>query len=227
MAYVLLILVLLTIILGPQLWVRRVMERYAREDEPNFPGNGGELARHLLDQYGLREVRVEPTDQGDHYDPLERAVRLAPERLGGRSLTAITIAAHEVGHALQHAADEPLFRWRSQLVGLLAPAQRIASFLLFAAPMLVLVTRTPVSAVLSIGAALVLLGGGLLVHLLTLPVEMDASFRKALPILRNGYLTDAQLAPAERILRAAALTYVAGAMAGLVNFWRWLQVLRR
>jgi Zn-dependent membrane protease YugP len=72
-----------------------------------------------------------------------------------------------------------------------------------------------------------LLGGGLLVHLLTLPVEMDASFRKALPILRSGYLTDAQVAPAERILRAAALTYVAGAMAGLVNFWRWLQVLRR
>ena len=227
MAYILLILLVLTVILGPQLWVRRVMDRYDREDEPNFPGNGGELARHLLDQYGLQEVEVEPTDQGDHYDPLERAVRLAPERFEGRSLTAITIAAHEVGHALQHAADESLFRWRSQLVSVLAPAQKIASFLLFAAPMLVLVTRTPLSAGLSIGAALVLLGGGLLVHLLTLPVEMDASFRKALPILRHGYLTDAQLVPAERILRAAALTYVAGAMAGLVNFWRWLQVLRR
>ncbi len=227
MAYALLILILLTVILGPQLWVRRVMDRYAQDDEPNFPGNGGELARHLLDQYGLQEVKVEATDQGDHYDPRDRTVRLLPDRLQGRSLTAITIAAHEVGHALQHAANEPLFRWRTRMAGLLGPAQKLGSFLLFSAPLLAVITRTPISAGIGIAGALLLLGGGLLVHLLTLPVEMDASFRKALPILRNGYLDQAQITPAERILRAAALTYVAGALAGLLNFWRWLQVLRR
>lgn len=227
MGYLLLIVILVAVILGPQLWVRRVMDRYDREAEPNFPGTGGELARHLLDQYGLGEVRVEATDQGDHYDPRDRTVRLLPQRLEGRTLTAITIAAHEVGHALQDAADESLFRWRTRLVGLLAPVQKLASFLLFATPLLVAVTRSPMSAGVSIGAAFLLLGGGLLVHLLTLPVELDASFRKALPILRHGYLEPAQVTPAARILRAAALTYVAGALAGLLNFWRWLRVLRR
>ena len=223
MGYLFLILIVAGVILGPQLWVRRVMARYDREAEANFPGTGGELARHLLDRYGLQAVAVETTDQGDHYDPRDRTVRLLPERINGRSLTAITIAAHEVGHALQHAADESLFRWRTRLVGLLAPAQKLASFLLFAAPVLVMVT----SAGISIGAAFLLLGGSLLVHLVTLPVELDASFRKALPILRHGYLEEGQVEPARRILRAAALTYVAGALAGLLNFWRWIRILRR
>jgi len=71
------------------------------------------------------------------------------------------------------------------------------------------------------------MGSGLLVHFVTLPVELDASFNKALPLLKTGYLEESQHKPAERILKAAALTYFAGALAGLLNFWRWFQVLRR
>jgi len=67
----------------------------------------------------------------------------------------------------------------------------------------------------------------LVVQLITLPVELDASFKKALPILEYGYLDENQKKPARKILKAAAWTYVAGAMAGLLNFWRWLAVLRR
>ncbi len=71
------------------------------------------------------------------------------------------------------------------------------------------------------------MGLGLVVQLVTLPVEWDASFNKALPLLKDGYLEEHQIRPAEQILRAAAITYVAGSLAGLLNFWRWMQVLRR
>ncbi len=227
MTYLLLLILLLVALLGPQLWVRHVLERYGREAEDNFPGSGGELARHLLDRFGLQAVKVEASEQGDHYDPDSRTVRLSPDKLDGRSLTAITVAAHEVGHALQHAADEPLFRLRIHTARLATWAQPVGSFLLFAAPLATLITRAPSPGLITALAAFLLLGSGLLVQLLTLPVEWDASFSKALPILRQGYLTPAQHRPAQRILRAAAFTYVAAALAGLLNFWRWWRLIRR
>jgi len=72
-----------------------------------------------------------------------------------------------------------------------------------------------------------MIGYAVVIQLMTLPVEIDASFNKALPILKSGYLNKSQVAPAHRILRAAAWTYVAASLAGLLNFWRWLAVLRR
>jgi Zn-dependent membrane protease YugP len=221
------VLLLLVLILAPQWWVGRVLARHNREPEANFPGTGGELARHLLDRFGLGEVAVETTELGDHYDPEARAVRLTPDKYRGRTLTAITVAAHEVGHALQDAAGEPLFHWRSRLARFAITAQRIGSFLLFAAPMLAVVTRLPSPGIISATGAFLMLGLGVVVQFVTLPVELDASFRKALPLLRSGYLDDRQVPAARRILRAAAWTYVAASLAGLLNFWRWLQVLRR
>lgn len=214
-------------VLLPQFWVQRVLARYNRRPEPNFPGNGAELARHLLDRFGLDAVRVERTDIGDHYDPDSRAVRLTPDKYDGRTLTAITVAAHECGHALQHAGEERLFTWRSRLARGAIWATRIGSFLLFAAPFLGLITRAPSPALLSILGGFLIMGFGVVVQLVTLPVELDASFRKALPLLRAGYLEPAQVPAAERILRAAAWTYVAASLAGLLNFWRWMAVLRR
>ena len=82
MIYLPLIIFILILVYGPQMWVRWVLERHNRVDEANFPGNGGELARHLLDLYGLQAVKVEVTDLGDHYDPQARDVSLpSPERL--------------------------------------------------------------------------------------------------------------------------------------------------
>lgn len=227
MTAVLVFVLLLALLLGPQLWVQRVLERHNRAAEPNFPGDGAALARHLLDRFGLAEVKVEPDPRGDHYDPVARAVRLTPDKHAGRTLTAITVAAHEVGHALQHAADEPWFRWRQRLAVLAVGAQRFGSFLLFLAPMLVVLTKAPAPGLVSALAAFLVMGLGVVVQFVTLPVELDASFRKALPLLASGYLERHQLDPARRILRAAALTYVAASLMGLLNFWRWLQVLRR
>lgn len=227
MIYAIAITLLLILIFGPQLWVQRVLNRYNRVAEENFPGTGSELARHLLDRYDLQEVKVEISDLGDHYDPMTRAVRLTRDKFDGKTLTAITVAAHECGHAYQHAAVEPMFMLRTRLASISVTAQRVGSFLLFAAPFAVLITRLPSAAVFNITGAFLIMGFAIIMHLLTLPVEIDASFKKALPLLSCGYLSEKQMPAARSILRAAAWTYVAASLATLLNFWRWLAVLRR
>ncbi len=227
MPYLLLIGLIIGIIYGPQLWVQSVLARYNRKAESNFPGTGGELARHILDRYKLKEIKVEVTDQGDHYDPESRSVRLSRDKFEGKTLTAITVSAHECGHALQHAAGERLFLMRTRLARSAVLAQRVGSFLLFAAPFMVLLFKIPSVAVLNILGAFLIMGFAIAMHLVTLPVEIDASFNKALPILESGYLNENQKPASRRILRAAALTYVAASLATLFNFWRWLAVIRR
>ncbi len=227
MIYVLLISLLLIVIYAPQFWVQAVLSRYNRQAEDNFPGTGGELARHILDRYGLQEIKVEVTELGDHYDPQSRTVRLTRDKYEGKTLTAITVSAHECGHALQHAAAEPLFLTRTKLAYSAIWAQRVGSFILFTAPVLVILTKLPSVAIFNIVGAVLIMGFAVVMHLLTLPVEFDASFNKALPILESGYLSAKQKPAARRILQAAALTYVAASLATLLNFWRWLAVLRR
>ncbi len=227
MAYLLVVLLLVAAVVLPQFWVQRVLAHYNRQPERNFPGTGGELARHLLTRFNLDDVGVERTDIGDHYDPAARCVRLTPDKFDGKTLTAITVAAHECGHALQHAGAEPLFALRSRLAASSVWAARVGSFLLFAAPLLALLARAPSPALVSVLGAFLIMGFGVVVQLVTLPVELDASFRKALPVLEAGYLEAEQVPAARRILRAAAWTYVAASLASLLNFWRWLTVLRR
>lgn len=227
MHVLILLIVLLLLIFGPQYWVQAVLSRYNRKDEENFTGTGGELARHLLDRFDLQAVQVEVTANGDHYDPIAKAVRLGEDRFNGRTLTAITVAAHEVGHAIQDARGETLFHWRTRLASLAVGAQKLGSLLLFLVPLLSAITRVPAVGAITLLAAFLVMGIGLVVQLLTLPVEIDASFKKALPMLESGYLAPAQYRPARKILRAAALTYVSASLAGLLNFWRWMSVLRR
>ena len=227
MPYLVFFLLLLAFIYLPQLWVASVLKKYHRRHEDNFPGTGGELARHLLDKVGLPAVTVEITEQGDHYDPISKSVRLTKDKFEGKTLTSITVAAHEVGHAMQDGLGQPMFRFRTQMAKFTFVAQRLGSFLLFISPFLGVISRAPSATLVTALAAFLIMGSGLVVHLVTLPVELDASFNKALPLLKTGYLEDSQYKPAERILKAAALTYFAGALAGLLNFWRWFQVLRR
>lgn len=227
MVYLIVLLLLLASVFLPQVWVQHVLARYNRKPEVNFPGTGGELARHLLLRFGLEDVQVERTDKGDHYDPSTRCVRLTADKFDGKTLTAITVAAHECGHALQHAGAEPMFMLRSRLAHSAVWAARLGSFLIFAAPMLALLSRAPSPALVSVLGGFLIMGFGVLVQLVTLPVELDASFRKALPVLEAGYLEPDQVPAARRILRAAAWTYVAASLAGLLSFWRWLAILRR
>jgi Zn-dependent membrane protease YugP len=220
------LVILLVVLLGPQWWVRHALERHGVE-RPDLPGTGGELARHLLDAAGLHGVKVELTGDGDHYDPEEAAVRLLPQHHDGRSVAAVAVAAHEVSHAVQHANGERAFAVRFDLVRKLIWVDRVASGLLLLAPVILILVRAPFLFALQIIAGLVLLTARVAVHVVTLPVELDASFGKALPVLERGrYLSAADMPAARTVLRAAAFTYVASALMTLLNIARWFRVLR-
>jgi len=217
-------LAVIALVFGPQLWVQGTMRRHAGE-RPDFPGTGGELARHLLDEAGLAHVRVEPTAAGDHYDPADKAVRLSEGNYSGRSITAVAVAAHEVGHALQDRDSYRPLRYRQLLVAHAARIQRLGVALMVIAPLMLAVVRSPALALMQILAAFAIMGSTVLVHALTLPTELDASFRRAMPALVR-YLPPEDLPAARSVLRAAAWTYVAAALVSLLDVARWFRILR-
>ena len=227
MIVVLIVITLALLIFGPQLYVRHVLAKY-NHPHPRFPGSGGELARHLLDRYRLGEVAVEATNQGDHYDPVSNTVRLTQDKLEGRSLTAIAVAAHEVGHAIQHHSGYPLFEVRTRMVKVAVMGEKIGAAAMLAMPVLTILSRAPGVGLVTLVLAVLSFLSATLVHLVTLPVEWDASFGRALPILVEGkYINHSEERAVRRILRAAAFTYVAASLASLLNLGRWLAVLRR
>jgi Zn-dependent membrane protease YugP len=226
MAYALGLVALILLIAGPGLWARHVLERYGREEY--FSGTGIDLARILVEDLKLDGVRVEATDKGDHYDPLEKVVRLNPAMTGRRSLTAVVVAAHEVGHAMQDQSGDGLLRFRTNLVRTGIWAERIGAAALMVAPLLGAALQVPVVGRLLLVAAVCVLGIPVAVHLVTLPVEVDASFARALPLLKAGrYIPPEDEPAARRILTACALTYLAQALASMFNVLRWARIFRR
>lgn len=223
---VIVIALILLVAVVPQLWVQRVIARHSAQ-RADFPGTGAEFARHILDELGLRKVRVEETEDGDHYDPEEKVVRLTRPHYGGRSLSAVVIAAHEVGHAIQDASGYAPLRARTQIAKNAGWMQTAATIILLAAPLLVLIAKSPAILLVQVAAIGLIALLTVLMHAVTLPVEFDASFKRALPILAAGrYIPDADLPAARDILRAAALTYVAAAAMSVINIFRWLRFLR-
>ncbi len=227
MAIVVVIVLILGLVFIPGMWVRRVLERYS-EPPDRYSGSGAQLARHLLDLHGLQKVTVEATEHGDHYDPIEKAVRLTQDKYEGHSLTAITVAAHEVGHALQDKQAYTPLRLRTQLVRIVGPIQRVGAGVLMVSPFIGAITRVPQIGILLFAAGFLTLASSTLVHLVTLPTEFDASFGRALPMLdRHDILKDADRPHARRLLTAAALTYVSASLMSLLNIARWWAILRR
>jgi Zn-dependent membrane protease YugP len=220
------VVALAAIVLLPTAWVQWTLNRHGA-DRHDLPGTGAELARHLIDYYELSGVSVERTDRGDHYDPEAKAVRLSAGHFDGRSLSAAAVAAHEVGHAIQDARGERALRLRQTLARFAAGTDTLAGWFFIAAPVLAILARTPAAFIALAAVGVALLAVRVIVNLVTLPVEFDASFGKALPILREGkYLSDKDLPAVRSVLRAAALTYVAAALISLVNLARWVRLLR-
>jgi len=225
--YLILIAVVLIAVFGPGIWVQRVLAKYS---EPNdrYSTTGAGLARHLLDIHGLQSVAVEATEIGDHYDPVEKAVRLTAEKHDGHSLTAIAVAAHEVGHALQDSEAYGPLRWRTRLVKATRGIEKIGAGVLVISPFLAILTRVPALSLLTFGAGLLTLATSAVVHFVTLPSEFDASFNRALPLLdEHNILLPVDRPHARRLLTAAALTYVSASLMSLLNIARWIAILRR
>lgn len=227
MLIIFLLVLLLALVFLPGLWVRRVMKRYSTPGD-RYSGTGAELARHLLDKNGLTSVGVEATSAGDHYDPMEKKIRLTEDKFNGRSLTAITVAAHEVGHAVQDQTGYAPLRIRGRLVRIAQKVERGGAAVLLFSPAVAALTRAPSIGVVMFAAGFLTLTVSTLVHLATLPTEFDASFKRALPML-DGYhiLHEVDRPHARKLLAAAALTYVAASLMSLLNIARWWAILRR
>ena len=227
MLYVFSVLIVLVIIFGPSLWVKFVMRRYSTE-KPEMPGTGGELAKHLIKRFSLKDVEVETTELGDHYDPIEKKVRLLPEHYESKSLTAIAIAAHEVGHAIQDHQGDKRLAIRTKMVPIVNLLARWSVVIISLSPVIGIITRHPIPFSLLLFLGLSGFIARMMIHAVTLPVEFDASFSKALPILREGdYVSQSNEKAVSHVLRAAALTYVSAALADILNLGRWALILLR
>jgi uncharacterized protein len=217
----------LILILLPQWWVKRVFSQY-QIDREDFPGTGGQFAEHILTLFEIEEARIDISPSDNHFDPQSKTVALTPQYFNGKSLTAVTIAAHEIGHLLQQQEGNKWLQLRTSLVLLTKKLERYGIIALFFIPFAGLLTHSP-----SVVVGLTALGlSGMLVkvlvHLITLPMELDASFGKALPLLLAGKFISKEDEPGVRkILWAAALTYLASALSSLLSLANWLRVLRR
>ena len=226
MLYIIILLFFLALFFLPQWWVKTIMQRYNKTIKA-LPGTGGELAQHLINKYHL-PVTLEVTEQGDHYDPQTKTVRLSEQYLNGKSLTAIAIAVHEVGHAIQDHKKDELLILRGKMVTASQGLQKLGAAIMFIAPLMTLFSRSPLVGLIIALLGLISIGSSVVVHLISLPVEFDASFNKALPLLKEGnYVPERDLTAVRQVLLAAALTYVAAALAGLLNVWRWIALLKR
>ena len=219
--------IVLALIFGPSLWVKLVMWRYSSE-KPEMPGTGGELAKHLVERFSLKAVDVEVTEQGDHYDPIEKKVRLSQEHYESKSLTAIAIAAHEIGHAIQDQQGDKRLATRTKMVPIIDKVARWSVAIIYLSPVIGIITRHPMPFSLLLILGLSGFIARMMIHALTLPIEFDASFSKALPLLREGnYASQSNEKAVSSILRAAALTYVSAALADILNLSRWIVILSR
>ena len=220
-------LIILAVIFGPSLWVKLVMKKYSSE-KPEMPGTGGELAKHLIDRFSLKDVTVEITELGDHYDPIEKKVRLLREHFESKSLTAIAIAAHEVGHAIQDQQGDKRLATRTKMIPVVDKVARLSAIIISLSPVIGIITRHPMPFSLLLVLGLSGLIARMMVHAVTLPIEFDASFSKALPLLREGkYVSQSNEKAVTQILRAASLTYVSAALADILNLGRWIVLLSR
>jgi len=227
MIWLILGILLFVLILGPSYWAKHVLQKYATPLD-NIPGTGQEFVKHLRKKFGMGYLKIEGTDRGDHYDPTGKTVRLSKDNLEAKSLTAITVAAHEFGHALQDFKQYKPLHARTRMVRTAQKLEKVGGFALVVMPFMAF---TPAGSRLALPLLIVVVLSMLVntvVHLVTLPVEFDASFGRALPILREGqYISKTDYRAARKILLACALTYVASSLSGLLNFWRWIKVFRR
>jgi len=219
------VLLLLLLIVAPQLWITSVMKRHSSQ-RPAIPWTGGEFARMLLDGMKLTSVKVEETALGDHYHPLAKSVRLKTDHYFGRSLTAIVIAAHEVGHAMQDATGYAPLHTRTRIAGVVDFIHKAGAVFVIASPLLAAVLRHPGGLIIGLAAAVLMNLTAVVMHAVTLPVEFDASFNRAMVVLEHGkFIPQEEMSAARHILSAAAYTYVASALIDLINLPRLVRSL--
>ncbi|MMZ60475.1 putative neutral zinc metallopeptidase [compost metagenome] len=200
-----------------QFRVKGTFNKWAKV-ENSYGLTGHEAARRMLDSNGLYDVPIEPVrgTLSDHYDPIKRVVRLSEPVYYERSISAVAVACHEVGHAIQHKESYPMLVLRHKMFPIVNFASGIAPFLLLAGFIF--------QAFNLIGLGIIFFSAAVLFQLVTLPVEFNASSRARTIMLNQGYVTQNEERGVGKVLNAAALTYVAAALISLLELLRYILI---
>ncbi|MGF1470262.1 MAG: zinc metallopeptidase [Rubrobacteraceae bacterium] len=207
------------------MWVRSSYAKYSKQ-QSNSGMTGAQVARSILDRNGLTDVPVEPVagQLTDHYDPGKKVVRLSEGNYNKNSIAAVSVAAHEVGHAIQDATGYTPMKLRSGIF----PIVNFAGQLWF--PLFIMGIIFGASAgvgQLFIQLAIVAFAGILAFHVVTLPVEINASTRAYGQLTRYGLLSHSEASGTKRVLSAAAFTYIAAALTSLLMLAYMLLIARQ
>ncbi|MFC5700422.1 zinc metallopeptidase [Cohnella faecalis] len=212
-----LIIIAFLLSLWAQFRVKGTFNRFA--DVRAMSGlTGYEAARRMLDRNGLHDVPIEPVPGrlSDHYDPIHRVVRLSEPVYYESSISAISVACHEVGHAIQHQNHYPMLVLRHRIFPLVNIASGIAPFLLIAGFLF--------QATGLIGLGIVFFSIAVAFQLITLPVEFNASSRARDLMVAEGFITGEEERGVAKVLNAAALTYVAAALISLLELIKYIMI---
>lgn len=220
LSYFALILLVLVIGIGAEMMIKRSYKKWSK-NQTGFGVSGADAARTMLNNNGLSHVTiVEIKGQlTDHYDPRTQVVSLSSEVYHGRTVSALAIACHESGHAVQHARDYAPAKVRGAIVPAVSLASNIWIFVLLAGIFLSMIGL--------VYLAIALFGAVLIFQLVTLPVEFDASKRALAFVQGSGWLTQQELGGAKSVLRSASMTYVAAALASFLQLLYLLGATRR
>ena len=183
---------------------------------------GAEAAQLMLERAGVHDCRIEPVSGrlSDHYDPRVKTLRLSEPVYNARSISAIGVACHEAGHAIQHATGYKWLQMRSTLV----PVTNISSKMSMPVLMvgMLMMSAAPALGSWVVIAGIILFSAAVLFSVVTLPVEWDASARAKTAMVNAGVVTDQEMQGAGRVLNAAFLTYLAAAIASIMTLLYYL-----
>ena len=201
------------------MWVKRSYSKYSKEMSASGM-TGAQVARSILDRNGLTNVKVEPVagQLTDHYDPRAKVIRLSEDNFNRPSIAGVSVAAHEVGHAVQDASGYAPMKLRSGLV----PIANFSNQLFMPLILIGFFTASP----LFIQLAAIVFAGVLAFHVVTLPVEINASTRAYGQLTNYGFLSRKEAGGTKRVLSAAAFTYIAAALTSLLMLV-WLLLAAR
>ena len=209
----------------PKVWLNFAMKSNDKELE-HMPFNAEEFGQLILEENNLKNVIIEETSLVDHYDLNDKTVRVQEGRLAKKSLTSIAIVCHEIGHAIQHAEGYGTLIKRTNIVEKTQWLSKVGGVILYSGLPLILATGS--FGFIKVCLILVLISVllGVFVHLITLEVEIDASFNRAMPILQQKIPSEYH-AQCKNVLNAAAFTYIVGALTSFLSLrYIWLLLSR-
>ena len=220
MIKIFLYLIPLGLIYLPDLWIKYNFKKNNKIFQ-DMPFSGKELGEKILEENNIKEIPINSIKDlpigSCHYDPEKKEINISESIYNRKSITSLAVIVHEIGHAIQDKENSKLLNLRISLIKKTNLLQKIGSLvLIIGVPSIFALTKSPFIVLLITLIIIASFSTNLLIHLITLPTEIDASFRKALPIL-NKYVPKENIKQCRSVLTAAALTYLAVSIRSIIN----------